>query len=391
MKSRNFILSIIVIAQFFCTSIWFASNAVMSDLLSKFDLTNNALGHLTSSIQFGFITGTLFFAILMISDRFSPSKVFCVSALFAAFFNTALVFESNTFWTLILLRFLAGFSLAGIYPVGMKIAADYFPKTLGLALGFLVGALVLGTSFPHFLKGASLGLTWTQTILGTSILCAIGGILMITLIKDGPYRKASSKLDLKAISKIFKNKTFKSAAFGYFGHMWELYAFWAFVPVIINFGISDNNPIGNISLLSFSVIAIGSISCVIGGFISQKKGTEIVAFYSLLLSAICCLLCPWILTMAPFSLRIIFLLLWGMFVIADSPLFSTMVASSAEPEIKGTALTIVNCLGFALTIVSIQLLSFLFKEYESAYVFMVLFIGPLFGLLALLSARKIAV
>ena len=379
MKSRRFILSIIVFAQFCCTSIWFASNAVMGDLISTFNLTSNALGHLTSAVQFGFISGTLTLALLMISDRFSPSKVFCISAIFAALFNASLILEFNSIWSLVTLRFLAGFSLAGIYPVGMKIAADYFSKTLGLALGFLVGALVLGTSFPHLLKGASIGLSWTQTVIGTSFLSLLGGVLMIALIKDGPYRKAGKKLDLKAFFKVFENKSFKSAAFGYFGHMWELYAFWAFVPVIVSFGLHDKE-VSNLALLSFFIIAIGCIACVIGGYLSQKRGTAKIAFYSLSLSALCCLLCPIVLTYFPFTIRILFLLLWGMFVIADSPLFSTMVASNADAEIKGTALTIVNCLGFAITIISIQILTYLNQTYDSPYVFLILIVGPIIGL-----------
>jgi len=379
MKSRRFILSIIVFAQFCCTSIWFASNAVMGDLISTFNLTSNALGHLTSAVQFGFISGTLTLALLMISDRFSPSKVFCISTIFAALFNASLILEFNSIWSLVTLRFLAGFSLAGIYPVGMKIAADYFPKTLGLALGFLVGALVLGTSFPHLLKGASIGLSWTQTVIGTSFLSLLGGVLMIALIKDGPYRKAGKKLDLKAFFKVFENKSFKSAAFGYFGHMWELYAFWAFVPVIVSFGLHDKE-VSNLALLSFFIIAIGCIACVIGGYLSQKRGTAKIAFYSLSLSALCCLLCPIVLTYFPFTIRILFLLLWGMFVIADSPLFSTMVASNADAEIKGTALTIVNCLGFAITIISIQILTYLNQTYDSPYVFLILIVGPIIGL-----------
>jgi MFS family permease len=351
----------------------------MADLISTFKLTSGSLGHLTSAVQFGFITGTLTLALLMISDRFSPSKVFCISAFFAAIFNASLILDFNTFWSLVALRFLAGFSLAGIYPVGMKIAADYFPKTLGLALGFLVGALVLGTSFPHLLKGASIGLSWTQAVLGTSTLSLLGGVLMIVLIKDGPYRKAGKKLDLKAFFKIFENKSFRSAAFGYFGHMWELYAFWAFVPVIVSFGLPKNE-VYNVAMISFFIIAIGSIACVIGGYLSQKRGTAKIAFYSLSLSALCCLLSPIILINAPFTIRILFFLLWGMFVIADSPLFSTMVANNAEAEIKGTALTIVNCLGFAITILSIQILTYLNQTYDSPYVFLILVIGPIIGL-----------
>jgi MFS family permease len=152
MKPPKWVLPIIVISQFCCTSLWFAGNGVMVDLVDNFNLNENALGHLTSAVQFGFISGTLIFALLTIADRFSPSKVFFISALLGALCNSLIIIESNVFLSLLLLRFLIGFFLAGIYPVGMKIAADYYDKKLGKSLGFLVGALVLGTSFPHLLR-----------------------------------------------------------------------------------------------------------------------------------------------------------------------------------------------------------------------------------------------
>jgi len=153
MKQPKWILPIIVISQFGCTSLWFASNGVMSDLVTNFGLINSALGHLTSAVQFGFISGTLVFALLTIADRFSPSKVFLISALLGASFNALVIWEGNNLMSLLALRFFTGFFLAGIYPVGMKITADYYKKGLGKSLGFLVGALVLGTAFPHLLKG----------------------------------------------------------------------------------------------------------------------------------------------------------------------------------------------------------------------------------------------
>ncbi|MFT7452415.1 MAG: MFS family permease, partial [Patescibacteria group bacterium] len=145
----KYILPIIVIAQFCCTALWFAGNAVMGDLAINFNLPSSALGHLTSAVQFGFISGTLVFALLAIADRFSPSKVFGLCAFVGALFNLGAIHDGNTLWTLLSLRFMTGFCLAGIYPVGMKIAADYFEKGLGKSLGYLVGALVLGTAFPH--------------------------------------------------------------------------------------------------------------------------------------------------------------------------------------------------------------------------------------------------
>ncbi len=388
MKNLKLILFIIVFSQFCCTSLWFAGNGVMSDLMASFNLGDTALGHLTSAVQFGFITGTLTFAILTIADRFSPSKVFFVSALLGALCNLGVIWEDNSLTSILIFRFLNGFFLAGIYPVGMKIAAFYFDKGLGKSLGFLVGALVVGTAFPHLLKDMSGTLPWKTVIMVVSGLAAFGGLLMVLLVPDGPYRKASSAFNFSAFFKVFKNSKFRASAFGYFGHMWELYAFWAFVPVILGI-YKSQNPVAafNIPLLSFFIIGIGGLACVVGGIISQKVGVKKIATLALTLSCLCCMASPLVLTTASSNIFIGFLFFWGMVVIADSPLFSTLVAHNAPSEIKGTALTIVNCVGFFITIISIQLLSGLQGVVSSKYLFMILAIGPVLGLVALRSAN----
>jgi predicted MFS family arabinose efflux permease len=389
MKPPKWILPIIVISQFCCTSLWFAGNGVMGDLVDNFKLHEEALGHLTSAVQFGFISGTLIFALLTIADRYSPSKVFFVSALLGALCNAFMIIDSNGFLSLLLLRFLTGFFLAGIYPVGMKIAADYYDKELGKSWGFLVGALVLGTAFPHLLKDVLQNISWKYVLLTTTSLAILGGLVMKLFVPDGPFRKLSKGLDFSAFSRVFKHHEFRSAAFGYFGHMWELYAFWAFVPVMLNH-YSQLHPQTtlNIPILSFCVIGIGGLSCVIGGYISQRMGAKKTAFMSLLLSCICCLVSPFIFTINLEILFIGFLLFWGMFVIADSPMFSTLVAQNADAEIKGTALTIVNCIGFAITIISIQLLNSLRFVIDSNSIYLLLAIGPILGLIALKNKRK---
>ena len=187
------ILVFIVIAQFCCTSLWFAGNAVMNDLMVNFNLSANNLGYLTSSVQFGFIIGTLLFAIFNIADRFSPSKVFFVCALVGSLANFCMTLDINTLTTLLIFRFLTGFFLAGIYPIGMKIATDYFEKGLGTSLGFLVGALVLGTAFPHILKGNESLFLWSSVIYTTSALAILGGLLIFLLVPDGPHRKPGKK------------------------------------------------------------------------------------------------------------------------------------------------------------------------------------------------------
>ncbi len=387
-EGNSKVLLIIVLAQFGCTSVWFAGNAIMGDLQANFQLGANALGYLTSAVQAGFITGTLVFAVLCLADRYSPSKVFAFSAFGAALLNSALLLSNGSLSILILLRFLTGFALAGIYPVGMKIAADYHEKGLGKALGFLVGALVLGTAFPHLVKLLSGGFPWQTVLYATSLLAALGGFSVYFLVPDGPFRKISRQLDLSVIFKIFKQAPFRKAAFGYFGHMWELYAFWAFVPVFIQHYLKTHQLTYDSSLLSFIVIGIGSLGCVAGGYIANKKGSKKVALIALIVSGIFCLISP-IMTDLPFLLFLFLLILWGITVIADSPQFSTVVAQSAPKENIGSALTIVNCIGFLLTIFSIQLLSSLNALINIRYLFLALAIGPIFGVLSLVKKSNI--
>lgn len=379
------ILPTIVLAQFCCTSLWFAGNAVMNDLVQAFTLPNSALGHLTSIIQLGFITGTLVFALLMIADRFPPSRVFFTCAILGSITNLGIAWEQNNFGTLLGLRFITGFFLAGIYPVGMKIAADYYKAGLGKSLGWLVGALVMGTAFPHLLQVFAGTLAWKVVIFITSTLAFLGGSMMLLLVPSGPYRKSGSKTDFTAWFKVFRDKKFRIAAFGYFGHMWELYAFWTFVPFILSTFGGDAL---HISLCSFLIIAVGGIACVIGGHISATYGTQKIATLALTLSGSCCLLSPIFFSYASPTLLVLFLLFWGAVVVMDSPLFSTLVAQNAPAKIKGTALTIVNCLGFAITVLSIQFLTSLMDSISPMWLMSILVIGPILSLPGLIKSLK---
>lgn len=375
-------LLFIILAQFFCTSLWFAGNAVIDNLVEDFGLGSSALGHLSSAVQLGFILGTLAYSLLALADRFSPSRVFMVSALLGAVANLAILFLLQSgIWGLLFLRFSTGFFLAGIYPVGMKIAADYFDKGLGRSLGWLVGALVLGTAFPHLLKTLGTGLDWSIVFVSTSGLATAGGLLIGFGVADGPYRKAGQRLNFKRIREIFDAPKFRQAAFGYFGHMWELYAFWAFLPFLLENFSAEKAHI-NVPLWSFFLIAIGSIACVLAGILAEYWGAKKVALGALSISGLCCLICPIFAIYGdqiPLVLTLIYLLVWGFSVIADSPLFSTLVAQNAKAEVKATALTMVNCMGFAITIVSIQLLGYL-APLLGSWVFVVLALGPIFGL-----------
>lgn len=386
---KKAILPTIVLSQFFCTSLWFAGNAILTDIIEAFNLEPGFLANLTSSVQFGFIAGTFVFALLTIADRYSPSKVFFVSSIIAAFCNLGMTVNSIGSVGLIASRFLTGFFLAGIYPVGMKISSDHYQKGLGKSLGFLVGALVVGTSFPHLLRSITTDLPWKAVVYSTSCLSLLGGIAMVSLVPDGPLRKQSKRLELASFFKDYSNKNFRSASLGYFGHMWEVYAFWAFVPVMLTaFGNRHSDLNLNIPLLSFAVIASGGIACVMGGILSLRYGAKRIATLALSGSCLCCLLSPFFLSGDSIVLLMVFLFFWGMTVAADSPLFSTLVAQNATEESRGSALTIMNCIGFTITIAAIQCTSFLLRFFNPEIVFTMLALGPVLGIIALMRNKS---
>src|SRR6056297_3542794 len=386
-KIPGHILPVIVLGQFAGTSLWFAGNAVVSDLTQELQLADFFVGYITMAVQAGFIDGTLIFAILTIADRYSPVRVFLVCALAGSAANMWVILAETGFMVLSA-RFITGFFLAGIYPVGMKIASDWHKEGLGKALGYLVGALVLGTAFPHLIKFITSDLPWRTILFATSWLATFGGILLYLAVPDGPFQNNKGAFKPSAMFRLFKDTNFRSAAFGYFGHMWELYAFWAFVPVMLGYYSKINPGIGlNIGFCSFLIIGIGSISCAVGGNWSLKIGSKKVASLSLIASGLCCLLSPFIFQM-PFFPFMIFLLAWGIFVVSDSPQFSTLVAESADRSFVATGLTIVNSIGFAITILSIQLVNTLWANWESTWVFLILGLGPALGVWAISRYQK---
>jgi len=374
----SLLLPTIVLAQFAGASIWFAGNAVLPDLEREWGLPASALGYVTSAVQLGFIAGTLAFAFLTIADRHSPRRVFLVCSVVGALANLAAVVIPGSLGALVATRFVAGFFLAGIYPVGMKIASGWYQRDLGKALGMLVGAVVLGTAFPHLLKSIGQAWPWQAVLTGVSTLAVLGGVLMHARVPDGPYLRQGAKFDPRALASVFHSPQFRASAFGYFGHMWELYAFWAFVPVVL----ASRPEIGNVPAWAFAVIAAGAVGCAGGGLVSQRAGSARVASTLLLISGTCCMISP-LAYAAPTPVFLAFLLAWGVAVAGDSPQFSALNAAHAPPELVGSALTIANCVGFAITIFSIELLNTLATRLPVSWLFVLLAPGPVLGLIAM--------
>lgn len=361
--SSKRILFFIVLSQFAGTSLWFVGNAVLPELKLHLHLSQYAVSYITSAVMLGFIVGTLLISFLSVADRFSPVKIFFISSILGALFNTSVAWFATNAFSLFVLRFFTGFFIAGIYPVGMKIAADWYDKNLGKAMGFLLGALMLGTAFPHLLRNRSYELPWEWVLYATSLFAIVGGICMLLFVGDGPYRKKSGSFQWNAIGEIYKSKPFRQAAYGYFGHMWELYTFWGFLPIILLLYSKSSSVQLNIPLLSFLIIATGSVGSVLGGYISQKKGSAWVALMALSISGICCFISPFIFTF-PTWLFLSFLFLWGFTVSPDSPQFSTLVAQYAPQHLKGTALTIYNAIGFSISTISLIIMD---RLYNSTY------------------------
>ena len=379
----NRILFIIILAQFFCTSVWFAGNAVMTEMAIAKNLDDQFVVYLTSAVQFGFIIGTLVFAALAFADRYSPSIVFLFSAILSALFNMFITISWVTGNDILICRFLTGFFLAGIYPVGMKIAADYFEKGLGKSLGFLVGALVLGTAFPHLIKALSIQKSWEYVSYTTSGLSILGGSILFYGVKDGPYRKKLGKIQFAALSNVFRIPLLRKYALGYFGHMWELYTFWTFVPLMLSQKLNSLDY--NYSILSFSIIGFGALACFISGIFSNRLSGHQIALIAVTVSGACCLCFPLFFCYASNELYIAFLLFWGIFVVADSPMFSSLVAANAPAELRGSTLTLVNSIGFLITILSIQFTGQMLKHLPFYYVWTILAIGPVFAVLQLVN------
>jgi MFS family permease len=375
-----YILPVITLSTFAGTSLWFAGNAVVRDIQKAWVLGDNLVAYVTSSVQVGFIVGTAVFALTGLVDMFPPGRVFLICCLIGAFFNASIYLFAFGLSQLLLLRFLIGFCLAGIYPVALKIAKGWYDVGLGYAMGCVVCALAMGTAFPHLIKACGGQLPWGATLISVSIFAAIGGVCMFIFVPDGPLLKKGAKFNMMMVVEIFREWNYTQASLGYYGHMWEQYSFWGYLPTMIDqFSQVHNIKDVNVPLMTFIAISSGAIGSFVTGWGTKHVTNSFTATFSITGSAICGILHPIFYGYPSLGMYMLLLFVWGWNVTSDSPQFSAMASRACKPELLGTALTVYNCIGYFMTVISIQLCQSLAKYITMQYVSIVIAIGPVLG------------
>jgi MFS family permease len=386
--ARQRALVLLAAVELLAMGLWFGVSAVAPQIVAEWNLDGRATSWFTLAVQLGFVAGTLVSATLNLPDIMRPRHLVALCAILGAAANAMLAWGVSSLGPALVLRFLTGAFLAGVYPPGMKLIATWYRQGRGFALGVLVGALTLGKASPYLVNafGSS---NWRVNVGIASALAVAAAVLVELFVREGPYALPSQPFDITQVTKVFTNRGVRLANFGYFGHMWELYAMWAWAPVMIRASLASSGDSPMLAeVASFLVIGSGAIGCVAAGLLADRIGRAEIAATAMAISGVCCLLIGLFYGAAPWALLLI-AAIWGASVVADSAQFSACVTELGDPRYMGTALTLQTCIGFLITTVSIGIMPMAVEALGWRFAFAILAIGPILGIMAMMRLRRL--
>lgn len=384
-------LALLALVDLLAMSLWFSASAVVPELREAWGLDDAGAAWLTTSVQLGFATGAVLSALLTLSDVWDPRRLIAGSALVGATATAAIAVFADGLALTVFLRFVTGVALAGVYPPGMKMVAGWFRAGRGMAIGVLIGALAVGSAMPHLLRPLGGIGAWRLVLLLASGFAVVAAVLAAAGLRAGPHQAPAAPFDPRAVRRMFADRATMLANGGYFGHMWELFAMWTWIPAFLAASFAADSSAGTTpslaSYLAFGTIAAGGLGAAAAGILADRVGRTAVTSWSMVVSGACCLVIGPLFGGPVWPIAAV-CLVWGFAIVADSAQFSACVSELAEPEYVGTALTLQTAIGFLLTIATIRLVPVWESWFGWEWAFAPLAIGPALGTWSMLALRR---